>query len=1403
MKKSLRFLLGNTIILFITSLLLITGCAENITFDQGGNPTGQLSVQVTDNSEGLLEGYRVTATHDTLETVTVSSQDTSMTLTLETGTWQIAICGLGSDNNVLCEENYPVTVESGTISLAVILTVETGFFSIRTLIDQATAWCDEGPGKFVRTVVTASRSGFEPVTVISDNPDDETVISGLVGGEWTFDVTVEGDKYDDSYVKQEGEYITYLQGSGSGIAIPGELKKGTVALYQVQVTPVRFSPDGGFVLSGSSVDLTCDTPGAVIYYTTNGSEPSQDSTLYTGPVNIPNTMQVRAIAVKSGTQPSIQGRRTFTTDEVNPAPQFSPVGGTYNYDIDVTLTGSLAGSTIHYTTDGSTPNGSSTLYTGPIPIHEHGTDMTIKAVAKSSGGSLSLVTTASYAIRYPQVATPLALPESGTYFNDFDMTASCATTAAKLYYTTDGSDPDSGDILYGSAVTIDKIQQVNIIGTKEGYRDSNTTTMNYTLKVATPQVTPLPGTYSDSVQVSITCITRDATFYYTVDGSTPTTGSMLYSGPFTLTRTTTVKLIGVKQGYENSDPVTATYTVSSENGITIHFEKPSSWTDAWIWYDRDSDETWETTVLATPPGDMTEYRTGWFKKYVENTDSVTFLFNDGTWNNKIQDGGADFVTTEDIWITENGQKYTDDPIGPQPPQVWASPAGGLFTGESTTVELRVTGDDITGSRYTIDGSDPAVDGTDYSDGDQIEIGSDLEIDESITVRLYAVNSLGADTEEYTFTKSDMEPGTMLGAAYSPTETNFSIWSPDSSNVGLDLAGSWHTMSPRPDVDGYTSVYEVTVSGDHKGKEYTFKINGNSVRDPYAVMCKPGTVTGIVMDLDATDPTGGWASRPALEAREDAVIYEVHIRDFSFCDTSGVDGNKRGKYPGMVQTGTTYNGVATGIDHLKELGVTHVQILPFYDFSTQQYNWGYDPLNYNVPEEQYNTCGWYDYEERIREVKTMIDELHKNGIRVIMDVVYNHTIDENVFMPITSKYYIYEEDGTLANASGCGNGIDTGNPMVSRFIRDSLEYWVSEYNIDGFRFDLMGIFHADAVADWGEHLNGRYPDRMIMMHGEPWNGFWGDANSDQKAFPSARPQLADGKVGIFGGAYREGIKGGCDDARGGFMFNWTGLDGSKGSLEDVIIGLEGSIMETQHKNRLAGDWNYQSAYDPEQSINYISAHDNFCLWDKIRITLADSYVADLWEESGNIKKVYSVNYNPINDGNAKKINKFGMAAVLTSQGIPFIHAGDDILRTKEDGGDWSATRNSYDKDDRFNKIRWNWKVDNADILAFYKEMIDLRADHPAFRMRTWSDIHDHVDVSEIGTTGVIESRIDGSAVGDSWSDIICVYNPGSDYSYSLPSGTWHVAVAGENTDVGGTAVSGSYTCPGIGLTIFFK
>ena len=619
--------------------------------------------------------------------------------------------------------------------------------------------------------------------------------------------------------------------------------------------------------------------------------------------------------------------------------------------------------------------------------------------------------------------------------------------------------------------------------------------------------------------------------------------------------------------------------------------------------------------------------------------------------------------------------------------------------------------------------------------------------------------------------------TFLGASYTPTATTFRLWSPDSSNVSVTVNGQTYTMS-KTNVSGYSDVYEAVVEGDLDGKEYQFKVNGSDVHDPYGKMVKPTNYTGtgavaennvnIVMNMRDTDLPNGWAERPALKEREDSIVYEVHVRDFTIDSSSGVSAANRGRYLGMVEAGTTNSkGLKTGLDHLKDLGITHVQLLPVYDYGTCSnvdsqdsscYNWGYDPVNFNVPEDRYTSVfGTENYKQKVKEFKTMVDEFHKNGIRVIMDVVYNHTYSKDVFSKISGKYY------TSVDLSGCGNSVDAKNDMVSRFIRDSLEYWATEYNIDGFRFDLVGIFDVSDFKEWGEYLNNKYPDRKFLMYGEPWNGYATDPSESTRVRLGTIRNAASGHVGVFNGKYRECLKGGSDNADGGFLFNKTYSDVGDvdGNFGCVMAGIKGGVGDSTNT------WTPLFAADPEQAVQYITAHDNLNWTDKItKMGATGDY--------------------------AKRLQAYGNGVILVSQGIPFIHAGEEFGRTK------NMNENSYKSADGSNDIKWDVKTSYKDTFDYYKNLIAMRKAHPAFRMTTKTLIENNIKGSQ--NNGAIVVDINGQAVGDSWSSIKMVINSGNNLTIDGVDG-WKKKVHAVTVNDDGT--TGTNVAEGTAVTIWYK
>jgi pullulanase len=641
----------------------------------------------------------------------------------------------------------------------------------------------------------------------------------------------------------------------------------------------------------------------------------------------------------------------------------------------------------------------------------------------------------------------------------------------------------------------------------------------------------------------------------------------------------------------------------------------------------------------------------------------------------------------------------------------------------------------------------------------------------------------------------------LGVMYTPAQSTFSIWSPDSSNVVLNLNGTLHPMSPVADANGYTDVYSVVVPGDQLLQTYNFQVNGVTSRDPYGAMVQAGTNNNIVLDPSQATLPDGWTPTPDLANRVDSIIYETHVRDFTEDASSGIPVDERATYEGMTLAGTTVNGVtgapSTGIDHLVDMGVTHIQLMPVTDFNSCNptdvannadcYNWGYDPENYNVPEERYSQTPTDASLKRIAEFKAMIDGFHKRGIRVILDVVYNHTVDKSVLGNITSKYYL----GT--DISGVGNTLDGSQPMVARMIQDSLEYWVTQYNVDGFRFDLLGVFPVATVDGWAHYLTSTYPNRNLLLYGEPWTGASSDPNWPTQLGFSTVGTIASSHIGIFNGSYRGALKGTNDDAGGntGFLFNqgtsdsyfgsyvagkdWPGTTLGWGAISE---GVKASPLASLPATTLSSQWDASYTAAPEQAINYVSVHDNLCLADKV----------GLWA---------SANGHSGDTALQAQLNQYAASIVLTSQGIPFLYGGDEFQRTKQ------FNSNSYNASDAVNDFDWTFLQTYAPTYAYVKALIALRKAHPGFRFTTWSDINTNV-LSDQRSASLVYTQINASANSDTWNTALLVYNSGAAQTINLPTGTWHVAI--QNSTVPGSSdpsVSGSVTAASAAITLLYQ
>ena len=837
-----------------------------------------------------------------------------------------------------------------------------------------------------------------------------------------------------------------------------------------------------------------------------------------------------------------------------------------------------------------------------------------------------------------------------------------------------------------------------------------------------------------------------------------------------------------------TDPV-VTPTVSYK----VYFYNSDNWTavNAYAWTGNDPNVT---KYLGSWPGTaMTSEGDQWYSITVSGVTGSNIIFNAG--NNMPQ--------TSDLIRSGDGSYYKgnwyDGNLRASTPQVivdFGSTTSPLSVMQGGGLKIKIELLPASGlidadTSYSLvkksDGSiiiipQAITSGTAMVDLSTALIG--LIDGEVVQLKVNAKNSSGASTATFEYTTatnypvgfdnssphSVADPWMPLGAFVNGGNTYFRIWSPDKSDVKVNIDGTDFAASVLPAFGIYTSVYEYISNGDKTGSTYQFKIGGVAVRDPYGLMIDNTTKKNIVMDMNANYPVGGLAAAPTLMAREDSIIYEVHVRDFTFDTTWGGSTNSSGKYPGMTEVGTTIPSttIKTGVDHLKELGITHVQLLPVYDFGSTQYNWGYDPVNYNIPEEQYSITPT-DANNRVKEFREMVSGFHGNGLRVIMDVVYNHTQGTEMFANITPKYY------TGTNLSGVGNALNTGVPMVSRMIRDSLDQWITNYDIDGYRFDLLGIFHTDAVKDWGTFLNTKHPSKNLLLYGEPWNGYATDPEESKKVRLGTVQALTSSHVGVFNGEYRDNIKGDTDAAGKGYI---QGATTYKAGVPGIVYGLRGSLAVTASPST----WSPQFAGDPEQTINYASAHDNYCLWDKVVFSNGKTWGTAVQSD--------------------KDVAQFGLGILLVSQGIPFIHAGDEFLRTKTTDGvvpfSDVQVRNSYNAPDSINKINWNWKNTNSSTFNKVKDLITFRKSTSNLRLTTKADIEAKIPDANVTTTtaGVIIAKIDAS--------LILILNPSTTLPYtvdnSVLSGTWNKRWS--SSESSGTVTDGD-TIPVSSLVVYSK
>ncbi|HYF77168.1 MAG TPA: type I pullulanase [Symbiobacteriaceae bacterium] len=614
-------------------------------------------------------------------------------------------------------------------------------------------------------------------------------------------------------------------------------------------------------------------------------------------------------------------------------------------------------------------------------------------------------------------------------------------------------------------------------------------------------------------------------------------------------------------------------------------------------------------------------------------------------------------------------------------------------------------------------------------------------------------------------------GDDLGHTYAPAGTKFRLWAPTVGGVSVlvyngpeDSVSQAKAYPLKADQGG---TWVGTVDGDLKGKYYTFQLEtGNQkteVMDPYAVGAGVNGNKALVVDWAETNPAGFTShQRPAFSTKAtDAILYEIHVRDISMNANSGI--KNKGKFLAFTETGTIGpSGVKTGVDHLKELGVTHVHLLPAFDYASvdekrnDQFNWGYDPKNFNVPEGSYATDP--NGITRIKEFKQMVQGLHQNGLRVVMDVVYNHTsMGASPFDAIAPTYYYrYDATGKLSNGSGTGNETASERPMMRKYIVDSVKLWAKEYQVDGFRFDLMGLHDVETMKAVRAALDEIDP--TIIIYGEPWTGGASALDSELRIGKGKQQGL---NIAVFNDNIRNAIKGDNDGVTKGFA---TGAGSQTMNIQRGVVG--GIAFD---------NWIEDFTKEPVESVNYASAHDNLTLWDKIAKSNASDSEAD-----------------------RIKMDLLAQAIVFTSQGVPFIHGGEEMLRTK--GGN----HNSYNAPDAVNQLDWSRKAQYSQVFDYYKGLIALRKAHPAFRLATADQIRRHLSFVEQGMpANTVVFRLKDHAGGDTWKEIIVIYNPNrEDVTVSLPGGAWNVAAQGAKIGEAGS-VTGSAKVPAISMMVLYQ
>lgn len=713
-----------------------------------------------------------------------------------------------------------------------------------------------------------------------------------------------------------------------------------------------------------------------------------------------------------------------------------------------------------------------------------------------------------------------------------------------------------------------------------------------------------------------------------------------------------------------------------------------------------------------------------------------------------------------------------------------------YDDETQTVTVKMTGE-IEGEVaevFTVTGAEGKLEMKEVTVGEQfsylISMENPLDLTQSYQIvfegneyPIVMPNIYSTDTFEKEFTYT----GTDLGAVWSSEKTTFRVWAPMAEAVTVNLYGSGtegaddliEQIKMQANVNG---TWIAEKEGDLNGTYYTYVVstNGTEVEacDPYARTTGVNGKRAMIINLASTNPKG-WENDKNPHAGKnytDAIIYELHVRDLSSDESSGI--SNVGKFLGVIETGTTTKtGISTGLDHMKDLGITHLHLLPSYDYGSvdetqldkAQFNWGYDPVNYNVPEGSYCTDP-YNGEVRVKEMKQMVQGLHENGISVVMDVVYNHVYNasEFCFNKIVPGYFTrIDEDGKYSNGSGCGNDTASERAMVRKYIVDSVKYWADEYHIDGFRFDLVGLIDTQTINEIVEEVHKDHPD--VIFYGEGWT-METSVTKEGYVMATQLNSTETPEFAYFNDTLRDALKGSVfETSEKGYV---SGEEGLEETITQCFLG--------------AADW----CKSPSQTINYASCHDNLTLMDRI----ARSTLNDTRED-----KV--------------RMNHLSAAIYMTAEGIPFIHAGEEMLRTKlKASGEYDE--NSYSSPDSVNSLKWDTlnEEEYQNTYHYYKGLIAFRKAHPALRMTNAEDVAANITAVEGLDANVTAFDIKGGANGDSAAGMFLIFNPNKEETtVTLPDGVWDVYINGEKagTEVLETITDGKVTVAPISALVLVK